>query len=63
MEFQILSANEYTPFDNLLKLLSNRKEWSKFPGFKLLLYAYRARQLPLTYTDRPITLSKVLFLN
>lgn len=61
MEFNISPANEYTPFDNLLKLLSNRKEWTNFPGFQLLLYVYRARQLPLTYTDRPITLPKVFF--
>lgn len=60
-EFKILPVNEYTPFDNLLKLLSNRKDWNEFPGFQLLLYTYRARQLPVTFSDRPITLPKVQF--
>lgn len=59
-KFKVDFANDV--YLKLVEEMAQRKEWYKYPGYKLMLYAYRALPMPIIFSDSMITLPKVSFL-
>lgn len=58
-EFKALLIPIDLQINKLIELMGERKEWSNMPGYKLMLYAYRARPMPSLFNDKNITLANV----